>query len=126
MDITPISKKAFVTLAACEKTKNSFAITVDPKGGSLFHRPELKFVWAFKIDKEKAHRERFDANHVKGMITFDDNYPGCPYCQTKLVWICSCGTVVCWHGQKIATCPNCKWSGELEYADSFRLSGGGL
>jgi len=120
MAITPVSKKAFVILAACEKTKKSFAITVDPQGR------ELKLVWAFKIDREKAQREHFDAQHVQGQITFDNNYPGCPYCHSNLVWICSCGTVVCWHGQMKATCPNCKWSGRLEYADSFSLSGGGL
>ena len=129
MAITPVSKKAFVILAACEKTKNSFAITVDPKGGSIlpFHRPELKFVWAFKIDKEKAHRERFDTNHVKGRITLDDNYPGCPFCQEKNFYLCgNCGIIVCYHGQKYVTCPSCGSGGEVEYAENFDLKGGGL
>ena len=120
MDITPVSRKAFVTLAVCEKTKKSFAITVDPIGR------ELKFVWAFKIDKEKAHRERFDANHINGMITFDDNYPGCPYCHEKNFYLCgNCGIIVCYHGKKRIKCPSCGNEGEVEYAENFELKGGG-
>lgn len=120
MSITPLSNKAFATLAACEKTKKLFAITVDPIGR------ELKFVWAFRIDRDKAHREKFDAHHVQGIITNDKNFPGCPYCQSKDFWICNCGTVVCWHGQKRVTCPNCGYTGGLEFVESIDLKGGGL
>ena len=120
MAITPVSKKAFATLAACEETKKPFAITVDPNGR------ELKFVWAFKIDRAKAHRERFDARHVQGAVTYDKNFPGCPYCHSNQFWICSCGTVVCWHGQERVTCPNCGYTGGLEFVESIDLKGGGL
>ena len=58
MAITPITKEAFAVLAMCEETKKPFGITIDPKGQTL------KFVWAFKIDKEKAHREHFDSQKV--------------------------------------------------------------
>ena len=120
MAITPVSKKAFAVLAVCEETKMSFGITVDPQGKNL------KFVWAFKIDREKAHRENFDANHVSGMVTLDSNYPGCPYCHTKRFYVCgSCGAVVCYHGQKTVTCPTCGCSGDVEIAENFDLKGGG-
>lgn len=120
MAITPISSKAFVTLAACEETWKSFAVTVDPYGR------DLRFIWAFKIDRAKAHREHFDANHVSGQVSFDGNINGCPYCHTRKFWICNCGTVVCWHGQERVTCPVYGLSGELESVETIDLKGGGL
>jgi len=121
MAITPVSKEAFAVLAACEETKKSFGITIDPKGR------DLKFVWAFKIDREKAHKEKFDSHHVKGAIRLDDNFPGCPYCHSKNFYLCgNCGAVVCYHGQKSVTCPLCGNVGEVQYVESIDLKGGGL
>lgn len=120
MEITSISKEAFAILAQCEETKQPFGITVDPIGRSL------KFVWAFKIDKAKAHREGFDSKTVNGTISLDTNFPGCPYCQEKRFYICgNCKTVVCWHGQERVTCPNCHQSGKIETVESLELKGGG-
>lgn len=121
MAITPVSKEAFATLAACEETKKPFAITIDPKGRNL------NFVWAFKIDREKAHKERFDTHHVSGAILYDKNFPGCPYCHARDFYICgNCGTVVCWHGQERVTCPSCGNIGSIQMVDSIDLKGGGL
>ena len=53
MDITPISNEAFAVLAECEETKKPFGITIDPKG------KDLRFIWAFKINRSKAQREGF-------------------------------------------------------------------
>ena len=39
-------------MAVCEEVKKPFGITVDYVGPRQY-----KFVWAFKIDKDKAHRE---------------------------------------------------------------------
>lgn len=121
MAITPVSKEAFAIFATCEETKKPYGITVDPVLG------RLKFVWAFKIDKAKAHREGFDGKHVNGAIILDDNFPGCPHCGEKRFYICgSCGVVVCWHGQERVACPNCKKTGTLKTAESFDLRGGGF
>ena len=121
MDITPISNEAFAILAECEETKKPFGITVDPKRG------DLKFVWAFKIDKAKAHREGFDGVKVKGTITLDNNFPGCPHCGSKQFYICdNCKSVVCWHGQERVTCPHCHMTGTISLAESFDLRGGGF
>lgn len=120
MEITKLSNDAFAILAQCEETKKPFGITVDPLQG------KLKFVWAFKIDQAKAHREGFDGKYVHGVITLDDNFPGCPHCKEKRFYICgNCGSVVCWHGQERVTCPNCHMSGSLQAAESFDLRGGG-
>ncbi len=120
MEIEKISEEAFAILAQCEETRRPFGITVDPYKGNL------KFVWAFKIDKAKAHREGFDSKKVHGTISLAQHFPGCPYCGEKRFYICgNCNSVVCWHGQERVTCPNCHKSGTLEAADSFDLRGGG-
>lgn len=119
MAITKLSNKAFAIVAYCEKTGNPFGITVDPEGN------KLKFVWSFKISKGAAHREGYDNNHVRGAITFAPGYPGCPYCRTTNFWVCNnCHSVVCWHGQKVVTCPNCQMTGELYEQEIFDLQGG--
>lgn len=73
--MTTLSNEAFAVMAACERTKQPFGITVDKNSSGQY-----KFVWAFKIDKEKAQREGYDKTNIKGNITLDAEYPGCPYC----------------------------------------------
>lgn len=83
-----------------------------------------KFVWAFKIDKEKAHREGYDSHKVHGSVALDAEYPGCPYCKSKQFVFCSCGAVICWHGQHTITCPACKQTGEVSSVSTVDLKGG--
>ena len=119
-DITPLSKDAFVTMAMCEECKQPFGITVDKVSNGRY-----KFVWSFKINADKAHREGYDAPHVRGDVTEDVNYPGCPYCGTKRWYICNdCGTIVCHHGQSFVTCPKCKTSGEITNVKAIDIKGG--
>lgn len=121
MAITHISEEAFAIMAMCDKTQQPYGITIDPKGN------DLKFVWAFKIDKAKAHREHFDGKHVRGSISLDKNFPGCPHCGGKQFIICSnCGTILCYHGQRTFICPNCAAHGEITTVDTIELKGGGF
>ena len=53
--MTTLSDKAFAIMAVCEETKRPFGITVD-----YISPRKYKFVWAFKIDKDKARREGYD------------------------------------------------------------------
>ncbi|MEE3415053.1 MAG: TerY-C metal binding domain-containing protein [Prevotella sp.] len=120
MAITKLSQNAFAVMATCEETKKPFGITVDPE------RNNLKFVWAFKIDKDKAHREGFDKRNVRGGITYDTNFPGCPHCGAKQFYVCgNCNSVVCYHGQKHVVCPSCGMQGEIQTVESIDLRGGG-
>ena len=49
--MSKLSKDAFAIMAMCEKTKEPFGITVDPRNGCY------AFAWAFKIKKEQAKIE---------------------------------------------------------------------
>ena len=67
--MTTLSNEAFAVMAACERTKQPFGITVDKICSGQY-----KFVWAFKIDKEKAQREGYGKINVKGNIPLDTEY----------------------------------------------------
>lgn len=120
--MSKLSNDAFAVLAMCEDTKMPFGITVDK-----LSRGHYAFIWSFKIDKAKAHREGFDQTHVNGAISIDDGFPGCPYCGAKAFYICgTCGTIVCHHGRAHVTCPNCGTNGEIHSAETFEIKGGGF
>jgi hypothetical protein len=119
--MTNLSDEAFAVMAVCPDTKQYYGITVD-----YLARNSFKFVWAFKIDRAKAHREGYDTKKVNGSVTLDNDYPGCPYCKSKRFVFCSCGAVMCWYGQKVVTCPKCGASGEVTSVSSVNLKGGGF
>lgn len=119
--MTPVSDKAFAIMAVCPETNKTYGITVDTVSDNTY-----KFVWAFKIDKDKARREGYAEQHVHGFVTLDSEYPGCPYCKSKQFIFCSCGAVMCWHGQSVVTCPSCGYHGEVSAASSVDLNGGGF
>lgn len=118
--MTPLSDNAFAILVECPETQKYYGITVD-----LMRKDVYKFVWAFKIDKDKAGREGYDEKRVHGKIELDSEFPGCPYCKSKQFVFCGCGSVMCWHGQSIITCPNCGQTGEVSAISSVDLKGGG-
>ena len=115
-----LGKDAFAILAMCPESKRTYGITVDSAGGNHY-----VFHWAFPIDKDKAHREGFDVKSVKGTVTTDIDYPGCPYCGSKSFVFCgNCGSVICYHGQKRVSCPKCGFTGEVTNVEEVDLRGG--
>ena len=77
--------------------------------------------------KDYFEREGYDKTHVRGSVTYDENFNGCPHCGAKSFYICNrCGKVVCYHGQEMVTCPNCGRSSTLQASESVDLSGGGF
>ncbi|MDE5849621.1 MAG: hypothetical protein K2H38_05725 [Muribaculaceae bacterium] len=119
--MTPVSDKAFAIMAICPEAKKYYGITVD-----LLRKDAYKFVWAFKIDKEKATREGYASRRVHGSVELDTEYPGCPYCKSYQNVFCSCGAVVCWHGERVFHCPECGQTGEVSTVSSVDLHGGGF
>lgn len=118
--MTPVSDKAFAVMAICPEAKKYYGITVD-----YLRKNAYKFVWAFKVDKDKAKREWYASKRVYGNVEPDSEYPGCPYCKSKHFIFCSCGSVMCWH-ERIVTCPSCGQTGEISLVSSVDLHGGGL
>lgn len=118
-----LSEEAFVTMGICSKTQQPFGITVDR--ADTKHK-EYVFVWAFKINAAQAHREGYDTKTVRGSITIDKEYPGCPYCEEKRFYTCpGCNSIVCWHGERDVSCPKCGVTGWVEEVQEVELKGGG-
>ena len=121
VDMSKLSEKAFAIMATCPESRKIYGITVDNAGTNQY-----VFHWAFPISRDKAHREGFDVTEVHGSITKDPGYPGCPYCGSKEVIFCgNCGGVICYHGQKRVTCPQCGFTGDVAPVESVNLKGGG-
>lgn len=119
--MTPVSDKAFAVMAMCSRAMLPYGITVDK-----IAQEQLKFVWAFRIDTDKAHREGYDTTSVRGAVTIDSEYPGCPHCGARDFYTCgNCGCVVCYHGEEVVTCPRCGNRGEIVAVETVNLKGGG-
>lgn len=117
--MSKLSKDAFAVMAICAKINEHFGITVDPRKGTY------TFCWGFKMKKERARKEGYDATTVRGAIDYDPEFNGCPYCGAKRFYICNqCGKIVCYDGEEYVTCPNCGGGGIVRVAESFDLTGG--
>lgn len=86
--MSKLSNKAFAIMAVCEKTKEHFGITVDPRNGCY------AFTWAFKIKKEQAKKEGYEQTHVTGKVMYDKDFNGCPYCGSKKFYILNSATLL--------------------------------
>lgn len=65
--------------------------------------------WAFKLSEATAQHEGYDSIEICGRVTLDPDYPGCPYCETKSLLVCSCGKLNCYDGKRRTT--TCRWCG---------------
>lgn len=82
--------------------------------------------WAFPVKESYARKENYEKNAINGTIVFLPEYPGCPYCKAKGIFLCGrCHKVACYDGErKTVTCPHCK--SQLKLGDRIRhLSAGG-
>ena len=124
-----LSEEAFVTMGVCSKTNQPFGITVDR--ADTKHK-EYVFVWAFKINAAQAHREGYDTKTVRGSITIDNEYPGCPYCGSDNMAKCTCGKTFCFKFPEYKTksirltCPWCGQVGMYNAAETLQVQGGGF
>lgn len=120
--MTPLSKNAFAVLGMCSRVNQPFGMTVDP-----ISRSQMKIVWAFKISADKARREGYDKTSMRGSVVFDDEFPGCPYCESHDFYVCgNCGTVVCFNNEEHVKCPKCGNESDVVVSDEINLSGGGM
>jgi hypothetical protein len=70
--------------------------------------------WAFAVKETYGKKEGYDRHTIAGAFAFDLAYPGCPYCQAKSIFKCSCGKVNCWDGKtSMTTCSWCDQAAEL-------------
>ena len=82
-----MTMKASVILIRCSRNKSVFGARTQQMNDDDWWR-----TWAFAIDEDRAKREGYDLETVKGNLYCTDEYPGCPYCGTKSFVQCNkCG-----------------------------------
>jgi len=117
--------QASVIMARCSKTKKSYGIRIEKRGGDWVR------TWAFPIDERKAKREKFDANTVTGSMEAVDDYPGCPYCGDPGFVHCGCEKIGCAGGVRDYgdygeyICPWCGEEIQVQHGDSFDIESQG-
>jgi hypothetical protein len=69
---------AAVGIAKCPKTGQMYGVRME-------ERRKNKWVatWAFPIKAEIAQREGYAETEFPAQITYDEEYPGCPYCKKR-------------------------------------------
>ncbi len=133
---------ASVILVKCNRHNRTFGIRVEKRENDWVS------TWAFPIDEEKAKREGFDRNTIKGSLQATPEYPGCPYCRGfDLVQCGACGKMSCCRGivetervperksskkktdKYTGASFRCSWCGavieEIETVESFSVKSGG-
>ncbi len=115
--------EARIGLCYCKECKKIYGVRFEQ------YENEWKATWAFPIKKEESiKRENYDKTQLKGLIRWDEDYPGCPYCHSKGFVICdNCGGLNCNTNpnDKIFTCGWCGITGELTNytGDGFNAGG---
>lgn len=95
--------KATVILQKCSRTRKTFGIRIQELEDGEWYR-----TWAFPIDDKSASREGYDTTQVMSMLPALQEYPGCPYCESKTYFYdYNCGKISCYHGETSFTCPWC-------------------
>lgn len=114
------AKEASVVMAKCRKSKMPFGIRIERRDDDVWYCN-----WAFKLTEKAASNEGYGSVMISGRVDIDEEYPGCPYCESKGWITCSCGKMTCYSGEKKATCAWCGSTGRVEGAETFDLKGGG-
>lgn len=108
-----------VILGRCRAGRSLFGIRFEERGRGVWDGD-----WAFPVRERTASRERFDRSEIRGSFTFAPDYPGCPSCGDKSLFLCDCGKVACWDGESHRVkCPWCSESLVLG-GNVDRLAGG--
>jgi len=98
------SPNVVIVISRCSRTKQTFAMRFEEKW-----REQWIADWAFKIQESSANKEGYTRNQISGAFDFDQDYPGCPYCQARGMFQCSCGKIACWHEAPLPCHAICPW-----------------
>lgn len=83
-------KEAAVILAKCPKHHRTYGIRTE-----MLTRNRWQLTWAFPVKEASAKREGYDQTTISGSLEFSPEYPGCPYCGSCQLTVCSCGHISC-------------------------------
>jgi hypothetical protein len=116
----PRERRIVIVSARCSGDGECFGIRLESRSAGTWSA-----TWAFAIKAERAKREGYGSTVVKGAFDLPEEYPGCPHCHAKSLFVCSCGQVACWSGSGSAVmCPACHKRGNVEGTATQVRAGG--
>ena len=95
--------EATVAACRCAKSGGLFGVRFEKRNNTWVYN------WSFKLSEATVQHEGYDSIEIRGRVTLDPDYPGCPYCETKSLLVCSCGKLNCYDGKSRTT--TCRWCG---------------
>lgn len=93
-----------IVTARCEFQSSLFGIRMQRFKSGIWIA-----TWAFPLQSRVAEREGYARTTITGNFIFPEDYPGCPYCLRRSVWVCDCGRPVCW--DQVTLDVRCPWCG---------------
>ena len=115
--------EAVVAVCKCTKKHKLFGIRCQRVGEKQWF-----LTWAFEMQEKTAKHEGYDTTVIKGNVNIIDEYPGCPYCGNKGIFVCRCGKLNCLEEnvtEKTVTCEWCGNTGKLTAYDGQGIKTGG-
>lgn len=104
-----MERSVAIVMSRCSGSKEGFGIRIE--------RNSIKqwiLTWAFAIKESIGKREGYGKSSISGPFVLAPTYSGCPHCQACSIFLCGCGKVACWNGERRSvTCPWCGLGGEL-------------
>jgi hypothetical protein len=106
-------------MARCCREKASFGIRYEE-----INRDVWAGTWAFPIKESSTFKENYEKNSINGSVVLNPEYPGCPYCKSKGIFLCGeCNRVACYDTEsKFVICPHCniklKLSDRIHHLDA--------
>lgn len=93
-----------IVMARCRIERAAFGIRYEEVNPGVWAG-----TWAFPVKESYAKKENSEKNSITGTIIFLPEYPGCPYCKSKGIFLCGeCNHVSCYDGErKTVVCPSC-------------------
>ena len=116
--------EAAVIVGKCPKRSQMYGMRTEKMNDGDWWR-----TWAFTIDEKRAHNEGYDATPVQGNLYYTEEYPGCPYCKTKLFVQCNkCKKLTCFNNEKELLCQWCRnnMNNIVTATEKFNVSGGDI
>lgn len=115
-------KDATVVLTKCQKTGQTYGIRMEKRNDGIWY-----CTWAFKVNDQAAKNEKYASTSVSGIIKYDGEYPGCPYCGSHLWFECgACHQLNCYKNEERVHCQWCDTTSGCKTAERFDLSGRNL
>ena len=71
-------RNVVIVMGRCGVTQKGYGMRFERRGSANWVA-----TWAFSIKESLAKKEGYENSSVEGSFSFDEEFPGCPYCSAK-------------------------------------------